>query len=287
MANITVSADVHALLNSAGNLTNSTAALGTLGAPVTGASIATKLNGQTIQPATLVLSDFANSTPPANALGLAGGRLCLGNGVAVSGNPLTPRRVAGVKNVNLNGTAKTGARFAIVEIPLTSSETVVGAVLNISGTVKLLFNDSFYISEDPVLSLTIGFTFPAYTTQATTKWQKYTCVPVGTEIVYLVSNNIANKLTIERNAIAGADKLTFSDTATVIASDRWGGAAGNTFTKNSVSSVTNIADNTVAITEETTSAIWLSVEIVMGASGTNDDINFNVVYDLDTAVTLP
>jgi len=287
MANITVSAAVHSLLNSGGDLTTSTNALGTLGAPVTGASIATKLNGQTIQPATLVLSDFANSTPPANALGLAGGRLCLGNGSAVSGNPLTPRRVAGVKNVNLNGTAKTGARFAIVAIPLTSSETVVGTALNISGTVKLLFDDPFYNLEDPVISLTIGFTFPAYTTLATTKWQKYTCLPVGTEIVYLVSNNIANSSTIERNAIAGVDKLTFSNTATVIASDRWGGAAGSTFSRNSETNVTNITDNTVAITEGTASAIWLSVEIVMGASGTNGDINFNVVYDLDTVVTLP
>lgn len=285
MPNITVSADVHALLNSAGNLTNSTAALGTLGAPVTGASIATKLNGQTIQPATLVLSDFANSTPPANALGLAGGRLCLGNGVAVSGNPLTPRRVAGVKNVNLNGTAKTGARFAIVAIPLTSSETVENALLNISGTVKLLFADSFYASSDPILSLTIGFTHPAYTTQATTKWQKYISVPVGTDIVHAASNNIANSSVLTRNSAAGIDKLVIQNIATVITSDRW--IVYNTFVRNESTDVTDISDATVAITEGTASAIWLSLEIVMGTTGTNSNIDFNVLYDLDATVILP
>jgi hypothetical protein len=285
MANIIVSADVHSLLNSAGNLTNSTNALGALGAPVTGASIATKLNGQTIQPATLVLSDFANSTPPANALGLAGGRLCLGNGSAVSGNPLTPRRVAGVKNVNLNGTAKTGARFAIVAIPLTSSETVENALLNISGTVKLLFADSFYASVEPILSLTIGFTHPAYTTQSTTKWQKYISVPLGTDIVHAASNNIANSSILTRNSAAGIDKLVIQNIATVITSDRW--IVYNTFVRNENTDVTDISDATVAITEGAASAIWLSLEIVMGVTGTNSNINFNVLYDLDAAVILP
>ena len=50
MPNITVSANVHSLLNSAGNLTNSTNALGALGAPVTSTAIVQKISGTAAYP---------------------------------------------------------------------------------------------------------------------------------------------------------------------------------------------------------------------------------------------
>ena len=70
MANITVNAAVHSLLNSGGNLTTSTNALGTLGAPVTGASIATKLVGTEIQVASIKLNDATGLSLPVGSLSL-------------------------------------------------------------------------------------------------------------------------------------------------------------------------------------------------------------------------
>lgn len=93
MANITVSADVHALLNSAGNLTNSTAALGTLGAPVTATSITAKLGGtvpvankigneylkDTLEPNYITLTNQQGYVIPSNSLGQKNGTLYFGN----------------------------------------------------------------------------------------------------------------------------------------------------------------------------------------------------------------
>jgi len=254
----------------------------------TTAAVQALLVSARLEPGTLVLPDFEDSTPPANALGLSGGRLSLGDGDTVAGIPLTPRRVAGATLVALNGTNKTGARFAVVPIPITSAESVAGSEVYISGTVKLLFDNAFYAPEDPVISATIGFTHPAYTTQATTKWVSYNCLPTGTEVPFLITNHINFIGLLEANPTAGADKLVIVDANSQIVSDRWAGAAGNTFTKNDAAiDFVAISDTAVAITEETASAIWLCLEIVMGASGTNGDINFSVAYDLTTTITLP
>jgi len=70
MANITVSADVHSLLNSAGNLPNSTNALGALGAPVTGASIVSKLSNQNLSVASIQLTDGTGTALAVGSLSL-------------------------------------------------------------------------------------------------------------------------------------------------------------------------------------------------------------------------
>jgi hypothetical protein len=189
---------------------------------------------------------------------------------------------------DLNGTNKTSARFAVVGIPLTAAEVVAGASVQISGKVRLIFDDAFFASEDPVISATIGFAHNTYKTDATTKWLKYNSLPTGTEIPYLISHEIAGDFQLATNATPGPNKVVLQSAFPKIVSDRWAGAAGNTFTKNTSSiAFVNPSDTSVAVTEETADSIWLCVEIVMGASGTNGDINFAVAYDLDTAVTLP
>lgn len=257
-------------------------------APPTTESVLALLDGATLEPGTLTLPDFADSTPPANALGLAGGRLALGDGATVAGTPLTPRRVAGMKVCEMNGTNKTSARFAVVGIPLTAAEVVAGAIIQISGTVKLLFDDVFYTAEDPVVSVTIGFAHAAYKTDVATKWLKYNSLPTGTEIPYLISHEIAGDFQLSTNATPGPNKVTLYYREPKIVSHRWAGAAGNTYAKNSGSVFfVNPSDTSVAVTEEAADVIWLSVEIIMGASGTNGDLDFAVVYELDAAVTLP
>jgi hypothetical protein len=250
-------------------------------------AVLAELEGEEFEPETLFLPDFEDSTPPANAVGLSGGRIALGDGTTVGGKPLTPRRVAGMRQCLLDGTNKTSARFAIVGIPLTAAEVVEDSLIEISGTVKLLWNNDFYSSEDPVISATIGFAHSEDKTAATTRWIKHNCLPTGTEFVFLVTNEIAGRIGIVTNVGEGADQLRIGNFNSVIFSDRWGGAAGATFSKNTDSGVVDPSDSTISITEETADEIWLSVEIVMGASGTNPDIYFSVVYDLDIAVTLP
>jgi len=189
---------------------------------------------------------------------------------------------------DLNGTPKVSSRFAIVGIPLTAAEVVAGAAIQITGTVKLLFSAAFNADEAGIVSATIGFAHAAYKTDATTKWLKYNCLPTGTEIAFLITNHLAGDFQLAANAVPGPDKVWLTYAQPVIISDRWAGVAGSTFTRNSAAiEFVNPTDTSVAVTEETADTIWLSVEIVMGASGTNDDINFSVVYDLDTAVTLP
>lgn len=252
------------------------------------AGVLALLDGETLEPGTLTLPDFEDSTPPINALGLAGGRLSLGDGSTVAGNPLTPRRVAGMKVCNLNGTNKTSARFAVVGIPLTAAEVVSGAAIQISGTVKLIFGDDFYISEDPILSATIGLTHTEYKTDVSSKWQKFQIIPTSAgETVYLSTAHLGLNTELSANAIAGSDKVVIGDSGSMLLLERWGGVSGQTFSASSVHNVTPISDTSVAVAENIASSLWLCVEIVMGASGTNGSINFSSLYDLTIDVVLP
>jgi len=93
MANITVNAAVHSLLNSGGNLTTSTNALGALGAPVTATSITAKLGGttpvankigneflkDTLEVDYISLTDHTGLTIPAETIGQKGGIAYFGN----------------------------------------------------------------------------------------------------------------------------------------------------------------------------------------------------------------
>jgi hypothetical protein len=244
--------------------------------------------GSVLEPDTLILPDFEDAIPPANALGLSGGRLALGDGSTTGGNSLTPRRVAGSVVCDLDGTSKASARFAIVGIPLTAAEVVNAALVNITGTIRLLFDDTFYGAEDPVISATIGFVHNAYKTDATTKWLKYNSLPTGTELPYLIRHEIIGDFQFSLNAVPGPEKVVLIRRLPVVIAERWGGALGATFQKNSGAvQFADPTDTSVAVDENVAETIWLAVEIVMGASGTNLPITFGVAYDLDINVTLP
>jgi hypothetical protein len=247
------------------------------------------LNGQTLEPGSIILPDNAGLLTPVGALGRLGDALSVLDNATAGGVLLTPRRKAGALTCDLTGTNKTSARFPIVGIPLAAGETLPEALVRISGTIKLLFSDVFYIAEDPVISANFGFAHAAYKTDAKTKWCYYNCLPTGTEFPRLITNHIDFRGVLAENPTAGADKIVLTAGGSVIVSERWAGAdPGDTVTKNpGTTPFVDPSDTSVAITEATADTIWLCVEIVMGASGTNGALDFSVVYDIDTAVTLP
>jgi hypothetical protein len=263
-------------------------ALGYVPGPIeTPESIVAKLAGQTFNPGVIVLPDFGASFGPNGGIGLRGGVLAVGNGVDTD-DLAAPRRVAGRTTCNLNGTDKVSARFPIVEIPLTATEVVEEAEINTTGTVKLIFSTAFYFSEDPIIALRIGFAHNAYKTAAKTKWTYYTCVPTGTETVYKATIDLDFRGLLVINAVPGPNKVVLSGSSSVVVSDRWGGVAGSTFIRNPESEVfIDPTDTSVAVSENVAGSIWLVAEIVMGASGTNGNINFSAVYDLATSVVIP
>jgi len=277
----------------AGELTTEAAARAAADAVLTAgqtpAAIVEKLSGETLEPASIILPDFEDSFGPIGGIGLRGGVLAVGNGEDTN-DLAAPRRVAGMVVCDLNGTNKVSSRFAVVGIPLTASEVVAGASVQIVGTIKLLFSNAFYVPGDPVLSATIGFAHNTYKTEATTKWLKYNCLPTSAgAFVFQIINHIAGDFQISTNATPGPNKVVLQVASPVAFADRMEFTDPDfEFVPNDTSiAMASPTDTSVAVTEEVADTLWLSVEIVMGASGTNGNINFAVIYDLDTAVTLP
>jgi len=169
MANITVSGAVHSLLNSAGNLTASTNALGALGAPVTGASIATKLNGETLVLDGFTVTDFAGLTIPSNTYGQK-------NGVAFFGNTSLADSINSKILVNV-GSVVSGTGITSINIgsiPVAASDAVNGKFFNIIANLNfdgtgggLVFsgNDKVY------LVARFGLAAPVFTSGA---WMEIT-----------------------------------------------------------------------------------------------------------------
>jgi hypothetical protein len=126
MANIEVSADVNSLLISNGNLTNSTAALGALGAPVTATSITAKLGGtvpvankigneflkDTLEVDYISLTDHTGLTIPAATLGQKGNIAYFGN------SPITEfRTLRFISNITATGVAETRTLLGSIAVP--------------------------------------------------------------------------------------------------------------------------------------------------------------------------
>lgn len=142
MANITVSADINTLLTST-TLNASTAALGTLGAPVTATSITAKLGGtvpvankigneylkDTLEVDYITLTDHTGLTIPASTLGQKGGVAYFGN------SPISDfKTLRFVTGKTATGTAET--RFLLGSIAVPASFNT----LNNTTSVKFEFN---------------------------------------------------------------------------------------------------------------------------------------------------
>jgi len=147
MANITVSAAVHSLLNSGGDLTTSTNALGTLGAPVTATSITAKLGGtvpvankigneflkDTLEVDYISLTDQTGLTIPSATLGQKGGIAYFGN------NPISDfRTLRFITGKTATGTTETRFLLGSIAIPASfntlNNNTAVRFKLDISNS---------------------------------------------------------------------------------------------------------------------------------------------------------
>jgi len=206
MANIPVSAAVNTLLTST-TLNASTAALGVLGAPVTGATIASKLNGETLVLDGFTVTDFAGLTIPSNTYGQK-------NGVAFFGNTSLADSINSKILVNVNsivsGTGITSINIG--SIPVAASDAVNGkffnfvANLNFDGTtggVVFSGNDKVY------LVARFGLATPVFTSGA---WMEITPVNLVETQTFQV------ELLIQANATAPYNISPFFNTSATIQS---------------------------------------------------------------------
>jgi len=157
MANITVSAAVHSLLNSGGDLTTSTNALGTLGAPVTATSITAKLGGtaaisnrigteympQTLTPTNLILADMSAVIAPTGTLAYKSGVLARHDGVTLGGVAVSS--IAGASQV---GYYSENVTYASGILPLTGEHIIFQSPINfnaisVAGLVRVRLNVLF------------------------------------------------------------------------------------------------------------------------------------------------
>lgn len=125
MANITVSPAVNTLLTST-TLNASTAALGALGAPVTGAAIASELNGETLVLDGFTVTDFAGLIIPNNTYGQK-------NGVAFFGNTSLADSINSKIIINVESLVSESGitSINIGSIPVSASNAVDGFFFNI------------------------------------------------------------------------------------------------------------------------------------------------------------
>jgi hypothetical protein len=260
------------------------------GAEADPARIGAEYLPETLTPSVIAIPDFGASFGPAGSIGTRGGVLALGNG-ANTNDSAAPRRVAGSYFGDLTGLNKLAARIAIVGIPLTATETVAGTEIQISGTLKLLFPPEFYVAEEPILGIKIGLALDGHETDVATDWMNHESLPAGAgEFIPILTNHLSLRVYLSNNVTEGADQLIHDNVNSVIVADRVGSTDGidYLFISNGLSSLTT---NPVAagnsITEEVATTLWISVEIVTGASGTHSDTPFSAVYDLDTKVILP
>jgi hypothetical protein len=101
----------------------------------TGTTGAVQLVGDVQTPSSITLPDVTGFSVPLNQIGMAGGRLVVGNGSAVGGVLVAPRRFTGMSIVGLNGQTKAKAFTKVFGIPMTAAEMTSGRKFKIIGHV--------------------------------------------------------------------------------------------------------------------------------------------------------
>jgi len=204
MANIPVSSAINTLLTST-TLNASTAALGALGAPVTGAAIASELNGETLVLDGFTVTDFAGLTIPSNTYGQK-------NGVPFFGNTSLADSINSKILVNVQSiVAGTGiTSINIGSIPVSASDAVDGKFFNIvanlnfdgtGGGATFSGNDKLYFVAR------FGLAAPVFTSGA---WMEITPVNLVEAQIFQV------ELLIQASVIPPYNiKPNFNTTATI------------------------------------------------------------------------
>lgn len=165
MPNITVSASVHSLLNSAGNLTASTNALGTLGAPVTSAAIVAKIAGavqdvarigkeympESFDVISLKLGNAGTVSLPAGTLSLnTAGEMVLHDGLRngnnISNIPNSNSNQRFVKTILTANLQNTTYQLPLARFTLPASTSVNGKIISFTGDVYV--RNAFTVQPD-------------------------------------------------------------------------------------------------------------------------------------------
>lgn len=236
----------------------------------------------TLEPENLILADLSNTAAPANTLAYKGDALAKHDGTTVGGNLITQNRITGTLRCDCNGSSMTtGARFAVVRIPIPSTWMEDEAVLKILGEVKALFGTAFYVTEEPVTQIRMGFAFQGAQTQPSTHWYYWDAM-TGSETLNLVTSHLGAGFSLASGA--GGDLFLAHSTGSII-SDRWGGAAGSTFSI-TVGNTTQGASVTGG-DPTTATTLWLMVEIKADGTTFGASHVFDLHYDLAIDVTLP
>ena len=141
MANIPVSSAINTLLIST-NLNASTTALGALGAPVTGASIATKLETEILNVNGWIL---VNSSAVALANGVIGfnntlNTLVKHNGSTVGGVPILVSNPSHKKGTVSASNYTAAKETEIASFPLTATQAIVGKRFRFSYKIEIIMN---------------------------------------------------------------------------------------------------------------------------------------------------
>jgi hypothetical protein len=119
-----------------------------------------QLNGDALNPTSIILPDVTSTSPPAGAIGLKRGQLSVGDGVTVGGVPVRSRNVKGMFQFDTAGLPITGADARIVSLPIYPEDLIY---TNVSGYPKYTMYGEITLSNDSysaaIKDWGIGFAF--------------------------------------------------------------------------------------------------------------------------------